>query len=258
MKALAVVLVSVLSLLAACEPISHSPTQTVPSTANEVTNQCQAFAIARGTLSTELATGIGGALCDDDISRGDHGIWFVEFPVDNVTSEQTGWQRGPNVEFGPASTYNLLEVDIDALSGRVLQEKASNGFLLGGPDQWITSMECGSARTDQQFVVTSVGPIPPYNPGGPVIQITLKNLTGQTIVGLGAVLRLNTLVTFEFPVSASAPLLPNHSISVKTTAIGANLTNDDVYPLGIWGNFSGAALGFKYLQQVMILPSASR
>ena len=83
--------------------------------------------------------------------------------VDKITREELGWQNGGNVEFGPGNSYNLLEIDVDALTGGVTLKKATNGLLLGGPNQWVY---CDSSMQNQRVIeITSVvGPLLLFNP----------------------------------------------------------------------------------------------
>jgi hypothetical protein len=75
-------------------------------------------------------------------------------------------------------------------------------------------------------VVSVVGPIPPFNPGGPVVEITLKNVSSEPVVSLQASLGItragpsNTPFPFNFNVSASNPLLPDNTISTTLTLVG--------------------------------------
>ena len=85
-------------------------------------------------------------------------------------------------------------------------------------------------------VVTMVGPIKPYNPGGPTIEITLKNITAEPIVYLTATLELSSRplpYIFTFDVTPSNPLLPYQSISKRQTLIGGGIWGGTFYPLKI-------------------------
>ena len=64
-------------------------------------------------------------------------------------------------------------------------------------------------------VVSVTGPIPPYNPGGPVISITLMNVADLPITSLNATLQLESQLSvpysFQFGVNSSNPLFPGQS-----------------------------------------------
>lgn len=105
-------------------------------------------------------------------------------------------------------------------------------------------------------VVSVFGPIPPYNPGGPVVSVTLKNVGQAPIVSLNATLKLpsaepSVTYVFTFEVSSSDPLLPGQSVEITRTLIGAGFGNSP-YPLVISGLLSNG-IAFNYTQQVRIL-----
>jgi hypothetical protein len=100
-------------------------------------------------------------------------------------------------------------------------------------------------------VVSVFGPMPPINPGGPNVEITLKNVDSKPVVSLNATLQLNRANAFSFDVSASTPLLPGKNISTRRTLIGAGFSSDVSYPLVISGIMQGGA-DFNYTKQVQI------
>lgn len=113
--------------------------------------------------------------------------------------------------------------------------------------------------TGQQPIdVTSVsGPLSPINPGGPIVEVTLRNVSGEPVVSLTASLGIsragpsNTPFIFNFNVTSSNPLLPATSVSSKLTLIGGGFADNASYPLTIEGKLqSGAA--FAYTEQVHI------
>jgi hypothetical protein len=69
-------------------------------------------------------------------------------------------------------------------------------------------------------VVGVTGPIPPFNPGGPTIRITLKNTGGEPVIQLKAVLELEKSYQFNFEINASDFLLTGGSIYQQQTLIG--------------------------------------
>ena len=101
-----------------------------------------------------------------------------------------------------------------------------------------------SSTTSQQpiEVVSVLGPIPPFNPGGPVVEITLKNVSSEPVVSLKASLGIiragpsSTPFTFNFDVTPSNPLLPDKTIVIKLTLIGGGFSDNVSYPLIIEGN----------------------
>ena len=118
-----------------------------------------------------------------------------------------------------------------------------------------------SSTTKQQpiEVVSVLGPISPFNPGGPVVEITLKNVSGEPVVSLKAGLGIiragpsNTPFTFNFDVTPSNPLLPDKTIVTKITLIGGSFADNVSHPLNIEGKLQSRGT-FAYTEQVQIEP----
>ena len=116
-----------------------------------------------------------------------------------------------------------------------------------------------SSTTKQQpiEVVSVLGPIPPFNPGGPVVEITLKNVSSEPVVSLKASLGIiragpsNTPFTFSFDVTPSNPLLPDKTIGTQLTLIGGGFSDNVSYPLIIEGNLASGT-EYSYTKQVQI------
>ena len=116
-----------------------------------------------------------------------------------------------------------------------------------------------SSTTSQQpiEVVSVLGPSPPFNPGGPVVEITLKNVSSVPVVSLQASLGItragpsNTPFTFKFDVTPSNPLLPDKTISTTLTLINGGFSDNVSYPLAIAGNLQSGT-EFSYTRQVQI------
>jgi hypothetical protein len=97
---------------------------------------------------------------------------------------------------------------------------------------------CQSRSQNQQpvEVVSLLGPIPPYNPGGPNVKLTLKNTGNEPVTSLKATLKLARDFEFDFAdVTPSSLLLPGGSVNVTVNLIGpqGSYTNDTSYPLTI-------------------------
>jgi hypothetical protein len=115
------------------------------------------------------------------------------------------------------------------------------------------------ARTTSQepvAVESVIGPLFP-NPGGPEVEITLKNLSSEPIVSLKASLEINRAppssgpFTFNFDVTSSSPLLPAASISSKLILINGGFSDNVSYPLLIEGKLQSGS-SFSYTKQVQI------
>ena len=109
----------------------------------------------------------------------------------------------------------------------------------------------GSSQNQVVEVISVTGPIPPFTPGGPTVEITLKNVSAEPITGLTATLVAGRSFDFNFAVSPPIPLMPNGSVSQKLTMIGGGFSDNVLYPLTIKATLqSGTAV--VYTQQVQI------
>ena len=108
-----------------------------------------------------------------------------------------------------------------------------------------------SLHSIQNVSVTSIKMIPPYTPGGPVIQLTLKNISTKSITSLNAILETNWNYTFNFKdVTSSTPLISDNSASDTTMLIGGGFQTELEYPLIISGIEDN--IPFKYTEKVHI------
>ncbi len=89
------------------------------------------------------------------------------------------------------------------------------------------------------------------NPGGPVVGITLKNISNDNIVSLNAILKLSMEFSFEFNISSENPLLPNNTIYAERILINGGFADDIYYPLEISGTFQDGSI-FSHTEQVKI------
>ncbi len=105
-------------------------------------------------------------------------------------------------------------------------------------------------------VVSVLGPVPPYNPGGPMISITLKNTASSPITFLNATLEVPTLepsitYSFDFGINSTHPLLQNQVVNETRTLIGASFDNNASYPLAISGTLSDGTF-FNFTERAII------
>jgi hypothetical protein len=104
-------------------------------------------------------------------------------------------------------------------------------------------------------VVSVVEPISPFNPAGPVVEVTVKNAAAEPVVSLTATLKtpsgLNTLFDITFNVTPGNPLQTGASISAVRTLIGGGISSGDSYPLTISATLQGGAQ-FVYTKLVQI------
>ena len=100
-------------------------------------------------------------------------------------------------------------------------------------------------------IISVLGPLQPINPGGPIVEITLKNVGAELVVILAANLELSRSFVLNFDVTPSNPLLPDKTISAKLTLIGGGFGDSLSYPLTINGTMQNGAT-FVYTKQVKI------
>jgi hypothetical protein len=102
-------------------------------------------------------------------------------------------------------------------------------------------------------VVSVSGPLQPINPGGPIVEITLKNVGTEPVVTLAATLELGRSFVFNFEVTPANSLIPGNTISARLTLLGGGFDDTLLYPLTIKGTMPNGDT-FTYTRQVMIKP----
>ena len=111
------------------------------------------------------------------------------------------------------------------------------------------------AGNPQPIDVLSVqGPLPPINPGGPNVEITLKNVSTEPVVSLIAVFtNLGARdIDINFEVGPVNPLSPGASISDTQSLIDGGFSNNVLYPLTIEGTLQSGAI-FSYIEEIEIV-----
>lgn len=154
-----------------------------------------------------------------------------------------------------------ISLDFDAEKSIVLegQDKVSLKpvvkLIVAKPGETLETPVTGTATSTNQQpidVVSVLGPLSPINPGGPIVEITLKNVSAEPVVSLTATLELSRAFKFDFDVTSSNPLLTATSISDKLTLIGGGFADNVSYPLTIEGNLQNGE-AFAYTEQVQIM-----
>lgn len=109
-----------------------------------------------------------------------------------------------------------------------------------------------SNETENQTVkVVEIKMVPPYTPGGPVIQLTLQNIGTTPITHIDATLEMNYNYTFNFQsITSSTPLIQGNSISNTTMLIGGGFQTESTYSLAISGIKD--SMPFGYVEKVHI------
>jgi hypothetical protein len=97
---------------------------------------------------------------------------------------------------------------------------------------------------------------PVYNPGGPVVELTLKNIYDEPIIFLEATLEAESVSGHPFLFSffgiyPSHPLRPGEIISTKSVFISGGFGNNIPYPLTIKGTLE-SNIAFSYIEAVFI------
>jgi hypothetical protein len=124
----------------------------------------------------------------------------------------------------------------------------------------VTVSSCHPVSASQNWepieIVSVLGPVPPFTPGGPNVEITLKNVSVEPVISLTATLEVYTVfgtsVDFTFDdVSPSNPLQPNRSTSDTLCLIGGGFSSDVSYPLTINATLQNGAK-FVYTKLVQI------
>ncbi|MGA2158693.1 MAG: hypothetical protein ABSG90_05705 [Dehalococcoidia bacterium] len=116
-----------------------------------------------------------------------------------------------------------------------------------------TQLSTSPPQDRQPIEVISVkGPVPPINPGGPILEITLKNVGSEPVDNLTASLGLDRIFVFHFDVTRSNPLLPNHTISTKLNMFQYQFRDNVLYSLTINGAWQNGGT-FVYTRQVTVV-----
>jgi hypothetical protein len=129
----------------------------------------------------------------------------------------------------------------------------------------VTVSSCHPVSASQAWepieIVSVLGPVPPFTPGGPAVEITLKNVSVEPVISLTATLEVYTVVgtsvdfTFD-DVSPSNPLQPNRSTNDTLCLIGGGFSSDVSYPLTINATLqNGAKFVYTKLVQIEKPPS---
>ena len=123
-------------------------------------------------------------------------------------------------------------------------------------DSPVNTNESTTVSNQQPIDVVSVRAVGLPNPGGPTIEITLKNVSNEPVVSIKCILQLSGEKTFEydfFPnVSTAVPLQPDATTSQTLNLIGpTGYSDEDSYPLTITGEFLNGQT-FSYVRQIQV------
>jgi hypothetical protein len=110
------------------------------------------------------------------------------------------------------------------------------------------------SNTTAPLTVVSVSLLKPYTPGGPTVEVILKNNATNSVASLRTMLTLsghNYTYVFD-SVSSSNPLLPNQDASQTETLIGAGFETNQTYPMEIAGTLQNGS-SFDFVTYVTIV-----
>ncbi|HET7336986.1 MAG TPA: hypothetical protein VFJ23_03740, partial [Candidatus Nitrosotalea sp.] len=161
----------------------------------------------------------------------------LETPAGNFSSE-TRYDFTVNGFYGPTNDFQTL---------------ADGKYTIVSGDEWghIALQHFTVSDSMQDVSVASIKMIPPYTPGGPIIQLTLENVGARPITNIKAVLELYNNYTFDFTnVTSSTPLTPHNYVSNATMLIGGGFQTKVTYPLVISGMEGN--IPFVYTMKVQI------
>jgi hypothetical protein len=142
------------------------------------------------------------------------------------------------------------------------QLKVNFAFPLGEPGEYSEygahSFPIVVSQEQEPIEIVSVlGPIPPFTPGGPAVKITLKNVGVEPVISLTATLEvfLASGIPFDFTfddATPSHPLQPNRSTSDRLILIGGGFSSNISYPLTINATLQDGEM-FSYTKLVQIV-----
>ncbi len=115
-----------------------------------------------------------------------------------------------------------------------------------------TSTPSGTPTDQKPMEVVSLsGPVPPINPGGPTVELVLKNVSAEAVVSLSVTLEINRPFNLAFDVSLPVPVMAGKTITSRQNLIGGGFSDTVSYPLKISGVLRDGST-FNYVLQVQI------
>jgi hypothetical protein len=180
-----------------------------------------------------------------------HYFWNVAFDGFTITRDELiafGWRAFTNVSLPNFPEYHVADINVDAETG-IIESKGASIVRLG-------PMPTEALSEQPIEVISMLRHIPnPPNPGGPTIELILKNLSAKTVVSLSVLLgiKYSINIPFEifFDVSASNPLTSGKTISGRRFLAGAGYEDGQYYPVFISGTFQDGLI-FSYTQYVQV------
>jgi len=160
------------------------------------------------------------------------------------------WVAGPevileNIGFLPKDTFRTLLIEVDKQTSQIILRRASDNVFLGPIGTSPRNIEALAV------VSVSIDPSQTQTPGGPAVEITLKNISSEPIISLTAVLsEPQTFIKnfrYDFAVSALSPLMQNQIASAKSLLITGSWSTGVSYYLTVSGTLqNGTVFYFRW------------
>ncbi|AKG53257.1 hypothetical protein DGWBC_0578 [Dehalogenimonas sp. WBC-2] len=244
-----ILLVALLCVTNAC-----TVTTPTPSPIKQPISEAQALAVANLAMPASVLANAGFVAPSID-----HGTyWVIRVNLRSpVTKADLLWPDGPEVTFEnhgllPKDTFQILLINVDRQTSQIISKLASDSVFLGPPSGTL-SPELNTAP----FELVSLIAVAPEIPAGPVLSLTLKNVSGETVTYLNAKIEqpgvgLPSPWIFDFT-AISYPVLPDQVICVKTILIGGSWKiGIPYYPLTIAGCTQSGAFFYTTIPFVPI------
>ncbi len=182
---------------------------------------------------------------------------------------------GNSVKFEPLQSISFTEkisgyyttgfTPVQGLSGGIFgvhHPFAPGAYTLAAGDEWghveLLTFQVTGPPIEPVQVISVAGPNPPFNPGGPVVSVTLRNIGQSPITSLNASLPSypggpTVPYSFAFDVNSSSPLESGQTAQATRTMIGFGFSTGQEFPLTISGTLLNGK-HFSFAVQVQITP----
>lgn len=170
-----------------------------------------------------------------------------------MTKDYSWWHANTVYRIVGDEAYYRIKITFTVISLSGSGEYTTSGdYTEYGEYSFPISIRVGATPIE---IMSTVGPIAPYNWAGPVVDTTVRDVATEPVVSLTATLEiasgLNTLFDIAFNVTPANPLQPGASTSAKCTLIGGGISRGECYPLTIHATLQNGAK-FVYTKLVQI------
>jgi streptogramin lyase len=192
----------------------------------------------------------------------DGNLWFTESTQNKIgyISPATGETTEFNIPTADSSPYAITKGPdgnlwfTQSTQNEIGKISPANGSVTKYSLATSTTTTTGSQQLIE--VISVFGPVQPFNPGGPMVEITLKNVSAEPVIALTAVFtELGPhKFTFDFAVTPETPLVSYQTISAKLILINGAFENNFPYHLTIKGTLQNGKTFTYTTQQEIIEP----